>query len=70
MVIVCFLVTPIDVLICMINFIVNLTMEPAEIGVVLKQRQGMGLWARRLDIGNGTNVGSPTALLRAELGLH
>lgn len=70
MVIVRFLVTPTNVLICIINFIVNLTVEPAEIAVVLKQRQGMGLWARRLDIGNVTDVGIPIALPRAELGLH
>lgn len=54
----------------MINFIVSLAVEPAEIGVVLKLRQGMGSWTRWLNVSNVTDVGSSTAPLRAELGLH
>lgn len=52
-----------------INFIVSLAVEAAEIGVVLKQSQEMGCCARLLDVGNVTDVGSLTALLRAELEL-
>lgn len=53
----------------MITFIVNVAMEPTEMEVVLQQRQEVGCWARRLDVGKVTDVRS-TALPRAEAGLH
>ena len=53
----------------MINFIVSLAMEPAEIGVVLKQKQEMGCWTRWLDVGNVTDMGT-LAPLRIELEFH
>lgn len=46
----------------MVNFIVSVALEATETGAVLKQRQEMGCWARWLDVGNVTDVGSFTEL--------